>query len=486
MKELTELLENILNERLEQIVLSDARTRELAFKVKVRPVMIKQELLFQETLYRGTQVFHHNYSKEEIAGRLSGMLGQQAKQCGAAGQPQQTQQCGAAGQPQQAQQSEVAGLPSFGQAQFSALDQSATVLVSKKGKLTVKVKRKAAGKSGSARQQGMGMQTDDAVGQCGNATGQSGITQLPARTLAHNRTRQYILQEGVPVDFLVGLGVQSPDGKVTKAKFDKFRQINRYLEFIEDVLEELPTDRTIRIIDFGCGKSYLTFAMYYYLHELQGRDIQVTGLDLKADVIDHCNQLAEKCGYDRLHFEKGDISTYTGADQVDMVVTLHACDVATDYALEKAVKWGARVIMAVPCCQHEVNRQIHCEPLKPVLKYGLIKERMSALITDAVRANLLTGQGYDTQILEFIDMEHTPKNLLIRAVKKQSATAAQHQTMQPTGSAECQSRQSATAASMRPRQSARSAKKEDINELLEYLGINPTLAKLLREQEEAE
>ena len=413
MKELTELLENILNERLEQIVLSDARTRELAFKVKVRPVMIKQELLFQETLYRGTQVFHHNYSKEEIAGRLSGMLGQQTQHSGAA------------------------GLPSFGQAQFVALDQSATVLVSKKGKLTVKVKR---------------------------TTGQSGIAQLPARTLAHNRTRQYILQEGVPVDFLVGLGVQSPDGKVTKAKFDKFRQINRYLEFIEDILEELPTDRTIRIIDFGCGKSYLTFAMYYYLHELQGRDIQVTGLDLKADVIDHCNQLAEKCGYDRLHFEKGDISTYTGADQVDMVVTLHACDVATDYALEKAVKWGARVIMAVPCCQHEVNRQIQCEPLKPVLKYGLIKERMSALITDAVRGNLLTGQGFDTQILEFIDMEHTPKNLLIRAVKKQSATAA----------------------AMRPRQSARSAKREDINELLEYLGINPTLARLLKEQEEAE
>ena len=277
-----------------------------------------------------------------------------------------------------------------------------------------------------------------------------------AGVLAHNKAKQYILQEGKPVDFLVGLGVQSPDGKVTKAKYDKFRQINRYLEFIEDVLTELPADRTIRIIDFGCGKSYLTFAMYYYLHVLNGRDIQVTGLDLKADVIDHCNELAAKCGYDKLNFEKGDISTYAGADQVDMVVTLHACDTATDYALEKAIKWGAKVIMAVPCCQHEVNRQIHCDALNPVLQYGLIKERMSALITDAVRAELLAGQGYDTQILEFIDMEHTPKNLLIRAVKRKG---------------------------MRPKKNA-DQRKTDVNGLMEYLGIAPTLLRLLEEIDE--
>lgn len=394
MKELRELLENTLNESLEQIVLSDSRNKEAAQKAKIRPVMIKGELVFQETIYKGTQVFHHNYKKEEMAERILGMLGQEASEA-----------------------------IRFSQAQLTSQALNATVLVSKKGKLTVKVKKQTA---------------QNAPG------GSSGAS------LAHNKTKQYILKEGQPVDFLVGLGVQSPDGKVTKAKYDKFRQINRYLEFIEDVLEELPKDRTIRIIDFGCGKSYLTFAMYYYLHVLEGRDIQVTGLDLKADVIDHCNQLAEKCGYDRLHFEKGDISTYTGADQVDMVVTLHACDTATDYALEKAVRWGAKVIMAVPCCQHEVNRQIHCEELKPVLKYGLIRERMSALITDAVRANLLNEQGYDTQILEFIDMEHTPKNLLIRAVKRKG---------------------------MRP------GAKEDIGELCSYLGISPTLARLLEEHE---
>jgi SAM-dependent methyltransferase len=250
----------------------------------------------------------------------------------------------------------------------------------------------------------------------------------------------------------VGLGVQTPEGKVTKAKYDKFRQINRYLEFIEDVLDALPGDRTLRIIDFGCGKSYLTFAMYYYLHVLQGRDIQVTGLDLKTDVIHHCNELAERLGYHQLHFERGDISSYEGATEVDMVVSLHACDKATDYALEKAVKWGAQVILAVPCCQHELNGQMRCEVLQPVLKYGLIKERMAALVTDAVRANLLEQQGYDTQILEFIDMEHTPKNLLIRAVKRKESNR---------------------------RMNAKSAG-SDIAQVEELLHITPTLERLLR------
>ena len=436
MKELRELLENTLNTSLEQIILSDSRDKEAAQKVKVRPVKIKGELLFQETIYRGTQVFHHNYSKEEMTERILGMLGQTDEKQPGIEKPSPiqsgTEQPGT-GWPT----SERPAVPRFGQAQFTATAMSATVLVSKKGKLTMKVKKQPAGSNGKNRPNGE------------NSPNGDGKAATTTDALSHNKTKQYILKEGQPVDFLVGLGVQSPDGKVTKAKYDKFRQINRYLEFIEDVLEELPKDRTIRIIDFGCGKSYLTFAMYYYLHELKGKDIRVTGLDLKTDVIDHCNALAEKCGYDHLHFEKGDISTYTGADRVDMVVTLHACDTATDYAIEKAIKWGAKVIMAVPCCQHEVNKQIHCEDLKPVLKYGLIKERMSALITDAIRASLLTEQGYDAQILEFIDMEHTPKNLLIRAVKRNH---------------------------MRPKA------KEDVHELLSYLGISPTLARLLEEE----
>ena len=396
MEELKILLQKILNKDLQQIILSNSRHPEQIQKVKIRPVLIRDELLFQETAYRGTQVFHENFTAEQLTDRICAALQEQ-----------------------------------FRQGEFTAKTLHATALVSKKGKLTLKVKN-----SGNTAK------AENAVSE-----------QEELQALRHNRTKHYILEEGKPVDFLVGLGVQTSDGRVTKARFDKFRQINRYLEFIEDVIDELPKDRIIRIIDFGCGKSYLTFAMYYYLHELQHRDIQVTGLDLKTDVIRHCNELAEKLGYDRLKFERGDISTYEGTDVADMVVTLHACDLATDYALDKAVKWGARVILAVPCCQHELNRQMECEPLKPVLKYGIIKERMAALLTDALRANLLEQRGYETQILEFIDMEHTPKNLLIRAVKKNG---------------------------MRPKSGSGISKKNDISSVTELLHVAPTLEKLLQ------
>ena len=348
-----EVLEQIVNEELVQLVLSNAADPAKGTKCKVRPVRIKGEIFFQETMYIGTQVFHSNRRREECVDRLEELFE-----------------------------------TGFRQAAANCIGEDVTILVSRKGKVTVRRRKKA-------QQEALDRRSE----------------------LEHNRTKQYILQDGKPVDFLVGLGVQSPDGKVSKAYYDKFRQINRYLEFIEDVCDKLPTDRTIRIIDFGCGKSYLTFAMYYYLHVLQGRDIRVTGLDLKADVIRHCNELAQKLQYTKLDFLVGDIKQYEGEDRVDMVVSLHACDTATDYALQKAVKWGAGVIMAVPCCQHELNRQIRNDLFAPVLRYGIVKERMAALLTDALRAELLEQQGYDTQILEFIDMEHTPKNLLIRAVK---------------------------------------------------------------------
>ena len=393
MEALRSLLLNTINEEMNQVILSNSQDKEYAAKIKVRPVIIKGVLYFQETIYRGTQVFHENFSKEEITGRIEQLLQGKMKQC-----------------------------------EILSESMSATVLVSKKGKMTIKTKN---------------------VQKATSANNAQGGADVPVRDLSHNREKQYILKEGVPVDFLVGLGVQTPDGHIAKNRYDKFRQINRYLEFIEDILDKLPADRTIHIIDFGCGKSYLTFAMYYYLHVLQGRDILITGLDLKKEVIAHCNQLAQECGYDRLHFEVGDISTYEGADAVDMVVSLHACDTATDYAIEKAIRWGARVIMAVPCCQHEVNKQISCKELQPLLKYGLIKERVAALVTDAVRANLLEEQGYDTQIVEFIDMEHTPKNLLIRAVKKNGPV--------------------------------RMKKEHSIEETIEFLHIEPTLKRLLEE-----
>ena len=259
-----------------------------------------------------------------------------------------------------------------------------TALVSKKGKLTIK--RKA--------QKNPNKQAD----------------------MNHNRKKQYILEEGTVVPFLKDLGVMTEEGKIVRTKFDKFRQINRFLEFIEDILPQLDKGREVTILDFGCGKSYLTFAMYYYLHELKQYDIRIIGLDLKTEVIRHCNELSEKYGYEKLTFLEGDIADYEGVDQVDMVVTLHACDTATDYALAKAVGWNAKVILSVPCCQHEINGQIANDVLKPILKHGLLKERFSAIVTDALRAEYLEREGYEVQVLEFIDMEHTPKNILIRAI----------------------------------------------------------------------
>ena len=240
-------------------------------------------------------------------------------------------------------------------------------------------------------------------------TAKSGAARA-AVTASHNRKKEYILQEGENIPALVDLGVFTPDFKIVKAKYDKYKQINRFIELVDDAFRAYGRDE-ITILDFGCGKSYLTFAMYYYFRELKKLDVNIIGLDLKEDVIAICNGLAEKYGYEKLHFYQGDIASYTGRDEVDMVVTLHACDTATDYALEKAVKWNAKVILSVPCCQHELNRQIANKELYPIMDYGILKERMAALLTDGIRAKLLENAGYETQILEFIDMEHTPKNL---------------------------------------------------------------------------
>ena len=244
---------------------------------------------------------------------------------------------------------------------------------------------------------------------------------LSCQNVAHNRVKNYAIPDGVPCDFLIRLGVMDKAGKVIPKHYSKFRQINRYLEIVDDVFPYLPEgkDKPIKIIDFGCGKAYLTFAIYYYLKIKKQRNVEIIGLDLKKDVIEFCNKVAQDLGYDELKFLMGDIADYTN-DEADMVVTLHACDTATDYALEKAVKWGASVILSVPCCQHELNYQMKNEELSAVLKYGLLKERIAALVTDGLRAEMLEQCGYDTQVLEFIDMEHTPKNILIRGVKREN------------------------------------------------------------------
>lgn len=350
MEELRELLYKYLNQSLVQIIISNPRNREAAGKIHLRPVLVKEELVFQASEYNEKKVYHKNLTREEAVSQMLCWM-EVYRQLEAVSQMGQTM-----------------------------------VLVSKKGKITIKEKKAPAG-----------------------------VKQVD---LSHNRKKKYILEPEKKVEFLVDLGVQNREGKIVHAKYDKFRQINRFLEFIEDILPELPKGREVTILDFGCGKSYLTFAMYHYLKELKGYPVRIIGLDLKEDVIEHCNELAQKYGYDGLQFFVGDIAQYEGVKAVDMVVTLHACDTATDYALDKAVKWGAKVILSVPCCQHELNKQIENELLQPVLKYGLIKERMAALLTDALRAEILESKGYQVQILEFIDMEHTPKNILIRGVKK--------------------------------------------------------------------
>lgn len=350
--DITQLLDICISDKLIDMVISGQKNKseDKAVKVRIRPVILKNEIEYQVSEFVGRKVLHSNHSAADVKKKIIDYMTED-----------------------------------FKQAQINMTDAAATILSSKSKTLTCKYK-----KAGQLKAQ---------------------------RDLSHNRTKKYIIQEGKPVAFMIDLGVMGQDGKIIRTRYDKFRQINRFLEYIEDILPKLDKERELTIIDFGCGKSYLTFAMYYYLKELKGYNIRIIGLDLKADVIEHCNELRTRYGYDKLDFYVGDIATYKDVDKVDMVVTLHACDTATDYALAKAVKWGAEVILSVPCCQHEANRTIKSDILSPVMDYGILKERMAAIVTDAARAKLLTANGYDTQILEFIDMEHTPKNLFIRAVK---------------------------------------------------------------------
>ena len=359
MTELRQYLQKVFCIEFLAAVLSNPRNDEEASKVKIRPILKAGRLYFQFETFKGKQVFHENLEADQALEKAIWWMGK------------------------------------FRQMQIDMKNSQILILVSKKGKITIKEKKMTR-------------------------------SQKDLPDLSHNRKKNYILQEGMDIPFLKDLGVMTQQGKIVHSRFDKFRQINRYLEFIEDILPQLQKEKETTILDFGCGKSYLTFALYYYLHEMRHYNIRIIGLDLKEDVINHCNQLAEKYKYEKLKFLTGDIAQYEGVKEVDMVVTLHACDTATDYALAKAVRWNAKVILSVPCCQHEVNRQIQNDILSPILSYGLLKERMSALVTDGLRAEYLKREGYDTQILEFIDMEHTPKNILIRAVKTGKKADNQH------------------------------------------------------------
>ena len=409
----------LITKETKQIVLSNPRKKDDIIRVKIRPILLRDVLHFQFESFTKTQVFHENKTEVEAMKHLDALF-HEFRQVNAWTQTTEYQ-----------------------------------IVISKKGKQNIQ-KRELQSKN-------------SANGTCGDTTNANSTNDnitngnitngnASCQEQNHNRQKNYLLPIGTPVPFLQDLGVMTADGKIVRNQYDKFRQINRFLEFIDDILPELMNaaqgenpketnskdanplvknplatnpkneyQRELRIVDFGSGKSYLTFAMYYYLVIQKGLKIQMIGLDLKESVINHCNDLAKKYQYDSLQFIVGDIADYEGVSQVDMVVTLHACDTATDYALVKAVAWNAKVILSVPCCQHEVNRQLSHSPLMkevgaftPLLKYGLLKERFASLLTDGLRAEYLEQSGYKTQVLEFIDLDHTPKNILIRGIREKS------------------------------------------------------------------
>lgn len=308
---------------------------------------------YQIAKYTEKQVFHENVSLEELGNRCVELAENRYKQ--------------------------INGM---------SVTEEHIILISKKGKCNYKVKKTA---------------TDS--------------VKLSGKTDGHNRKKNYILKEGMNIEPLVDMGVFTKDGKVVNAMYDKYKQINRFIEIIDDEVSELKVEE-LNVIDFGCGKSYLTFVVYYYLTEVMNLKVNMIGLDLKEDVIKKCNQAAEKYHYTNLKFEVGDVNGFQAPFDVDMVITLHACDTATDFALYNAIQWKAKMIFSVPCCQHELNKQMQPDNLTILSRYGIIKERFSALATDAIRGNLLEYCGYKTQLLEFIDFAHTPKNILIRAVRR--------------------------------------------------------------------
>jgi SAM-dependent methyltransferase len=429
MNPIEEVLINTLNSELKQIVISNPRDKEHYTKIKIRPISHKGGLAFHVEKFTNTQVFHDNLDKEGCITAITGFARE------------------------------------FQQLQIYAKDFNYSVLISKKGKVSISKKK--------AKQQKVQIEQKEQKEQEESKTREK---------LSHNKKKKYILEEGVPIPFLVDLGVMTKEGKVVNSKYDKFRQINRFLEFIQDIMPKLEIDlevdgdkgtnrdkdtdgdkdtdrdrdrdrdkdtdgdrevdrdrnidrdtdrdagidrdrnivREVKVIDIGCGKSTLTFAVYYYLRVIRGVDVSILGIDLKEEVIDRCNDLAKQYGYSKLVFQKGDISNFQLPEDttVDMVMSLHACDTATDIALAKGISWNAKVILAVPCCQKELNRQIKNQSLQPLLKYGLLKERFSSLVTDSIRGGYLEAAGYKVQMLDFVDMEHTPKNLLIRGIKE--------------------------------------------------------------------
>lgn len=372
------LLNDTLNQKLRKCILSSPRKKsQECKKVVVRPVIMKRKLIFQFEYHHEKKVLHENLSHYDANTRIKELLES-----------------------------------SFKQINIFTSDEEIHVLASKPDRPHIKRKSTNAVKNNNGTR-------NNALNTSLSALNDASECAL----LSHDRQKNYVIKDGDPCDFLIRLGVMGKDGKVFKNHYSKFRQINRYLEIVDNIAEELirkkQANHMLKIIDFGCGKAYLTFALYYYFHELKGQSVEITGLDLKKDVIDYCNKVADDLSFTGLTFKHGDIADYTD-DGCDMVVTLHACDTATDYALINAVNWNAPVILSVPCCQHELFKQLENESLQPLLKHGLLKDRFTELITDALRGLALEACGYEVQMIEFTTLEHTMKNIMIRAVKRRS------------------------------------------------------------------
>lgn len=359
MNELEKIINDIVKESITKMIISKPSDKTNPYK---KIVIERKREYFQAAKYTEKQVFHDNVAPEEMPSYLM-----------------------------------ITIADAYLQVNAWDLQKEHILLLSKKGKITYKSKN---------------LPNAQNVSQ-GKADGENADMTY----IDHNRKKNYILEEGQVIPPLVDMGVFTKEGKVVKSMYDKFRQINRFIEMIDDGVRDYQKEE-IHIIDFGCGKSYLTFIMYYYFTEVRHMKVQMLGLDLKEDVIKKCNETAEKYGYENLHFEMGDINGFQTPFDVDMVVTLHACDTATDFALYNAICWNAKMIFSVPCCQHELNKQMQTDDLSLLTRYGIVKERFAALTTDAVRANLLECCGYKTQLLEFVDFAHTPKNILIRAIRK--------------------------------------------------------------------
>ncbi|MEA5038691.1 MAG: SAM-dependent methyltransferase [Clostridiaceae bacterium] len=356
---ISEALDRIFSRPLTRLTLSCARRGEFR-KVMLRPVVLREQQVYQLEKRTDTQAFHENLSPGQVREAVERLLSD------------------------------------FAQLDAAAEGMLYSLKLSQKGKVF--------------------------------------FSETPAKTIAsvptaHNRQKNYLLPEGVAVPALVDLGVMTSDGRVVQSKYDKYRQINRFLEYLADL--PLESDgHPLRVVDFGCGKSYLTFVVYYYLTELRKLPVEIIGLDLKRQVIEDCSTVAEKYGYSHLRFLCCDIKDYVPDTPPDLVISLHACDTATDHALFNAVTWGARFILSAPCCQHELNLSTGAGAFPPLTGYGILKERFCALATDALRCKLLEWQGYDTQILEFIDLAHSPKNLLIRAKKGGVSPAARQKSLE--------------------------------------------------------